>query len=144
MNDLVKQYDARPRYYDMEGNPIADTLTWAMMFESDDRQIGRTEYLHPPLVLIKRYTWWLARCVWKYVMTWERMPKRAAGRILISTVWLGIDHNFMMEGPPLIFETMVFDGNFGDRYCERYATKDEALAGHAKAVAWVKAGMRDA
>lgn len=28
---------------------------------------------------------------------------------LVSTVWLGIDHDFTGKGPPIIFETMVFD-----------------------------------
>jgi hypothetical protein len=27
---------------------------------------------------------------------------------VISTVWLGVDHNFGGKGPPIIFETMVF------------------------------------
>ena len=27
---------------------------------------------------------------------------------MVSTVWLGLDHNFSMSGPPIIFETMVF------------------------------------
>lgn len=26
----------------------------------------------------------------------------------LSTVWLGLDHNFFSQGPPLIFETMLF------------------------------------
>jgi hypothetical protein len=26
----------------------------------------------------------------------------------VSTVWLGIDHNFLLDGPPIIFETMRF------------------------------------
>lgn len=49
----------------------------------------------------------------------------------ISTVWLGLDHQFD-AGPPLIFETMVFPsrGELVDRECERYSTEAEALAGH--------------
>ena len=30
--------------------------------------------------------------------------------VFISTVFLGIDHNFNLEGPPLLFETMIFGG----------------------------------
>ena len=45
----------------------------------------------------------------------------------VSTVWLGLNHNFA-EGPPLIFETMVFGGP--EEYQERYATLEEANAGH--------------
>ena len=52
--------------------------------------------------------------------------------ILISTVWLGIDHNFSGKGPPIIFETMVFDSedDLTDLDVCRYATEEEALFGH--------------
>ena len=55
------------------------------------------------------------------------------GNIRISTVWLGMDHGFLLE-KPIIFETMVFShpkSGYGD-WCERYCTEDEALAGHYK------------
>lgn len=65
----------------------------------------------------------------------------------VSTVFLGLDHNFWGEGPPILFETMVFadDGCSDDLGQERYATWDEAVAGHERAVeklmAWIeKAG----
>lgn len=45
--------------------------------------------------------------------------------ILLSTVWLGINHNFSMQGPPLIFETMVFF-NEGDSPMWRYSTEAAA------------------
>jgi len=53
----------------------------------------------------------------------------------VSTVWLGLDYRFG-DGPPLIFETMVFRTKNGktedyhDLDCERYSTEAEALAGH--------------
>lgn len=54
---------------------------------------------------------------------------RADG-LFISTVFLGIDHSFG-EGPPLLFETMVFQGKDGREIdCQRYSTWDDALAGH--------------
>jgi hypothetical protein len=55
----------------------------------------------------------------------------------VSTVFLGIDHNFFGEGPPILFETMVFRDGAG---CEdeRYATWDEAEQGHARMVAQVE------
>lgn len=49
----------------------------------------------------------------------------------VSTVWIGLDHSFG-QGPPLIFETMVF-GSENDRSdvdCARYSTESEARAGH--------------
>lgn len=54
----------------------------------------------------------------------------------ISTVWLGLNHRYG-DGPPLIFETMVFplgaDGSvsdWGELDSDRYSTEAEALAGH--------------
>lgn len=68
--------------------------------------------------------------------------------VWVSTVFLGLDHSFTLNGPPILFETMVFwnggpagapvtdhDGNeiFG-----RYATRAEAQAAHEKAVVAAK------
>jgi hypothetical protein len=56
------------------------------------------------------------------------------GGVLVSTVLLCLDHSFG-SGPPLIFETMVFGpGSSADLDCVRYATKEEAEAGHAAMV----------
>jgi len=57
---------------------------------------------------------------------------------VISTVFLGLDHNFHDHGPPVLFETMVFNGNH-DGYCRRYSTQQEAMDGHAEIVAMVGA-----
>jgi hypothetical protein len=56
------------------------------------------------------------------------------GGVLVSTVFLGIDHNFDPAGPPLIFETMVFGGPY-DQETWRYATEAQALATHRQIVA---------
>lgn len=50
------------------------------------------------------------------------------GDIRVSTVFLGLDHNWG-NGPPLIFETMVFGGLL-DEEQDRYSTWDEAKIGH--------------
>ena len=55
----------------------------------------------------------------------------------VSTVFLGIDHRFTGDGPPILFETMVFGGEC-DGETWRYSTWDEAVAGHAQALAAVK------
>lgn len=51
------------------------------------------------------------------------------GEARVSTVFLGLDHNFGREGPPILFETMVFGGPC-DGEQNRYATWDEAAQGH--------------
>lgn len=55
----------------------------------------------------------------------------------VSTVFLGLDHSFS-DGPPLVFETMVFGGSFNDEM-DRYSTWEEAEAGHARMVERVRA-----
>lgn len=64
------------------------------------------------------------------------------GGIFVSTVWLGTDHSFG-TGPPLIFETMVFDRTTSasmanDLFMDRYSTEEQALAGHEAMVALVR------
>ena len=57
----------------------------------------------------------------------------------VSTVWLGMNHNWPGSGPPIIFESMAF-GLPGDvELCERYATEAQALAGHERMVAEARA-----
>lgn len=57
------------------------------------------------------------------------------GDVRISTVFLGIDHSFSMLGDaePILFETMIFGGPL-DEYQVRYATWEQAKAGHLVAV----------
>lgn len=57
---------------------------------------------------------------------------------MVSTVFLGLDHGWG-EGPPILFETMVFGGPL-DQEMERYCTWDEAVAGHERWVQRVKEG----
>lgn len=61
----------------------------------------------------------------------------------ISTVFLGLDHRLFGEGPPIVFETMVFEKEskihefFGKLYkfreemdVVRYSSWDDAFTGH--------------
>lgn len=58
----------------------------------------------------------------------------------VSTVDLGLDHSFG-GGPPLYFETMIFPKDTGaDMYCNRYTTREEALASHENLVKDLAAG----
>lgn len=75
----------------------------------------------------------------------RRVAETTVGRYWVSTVFLGLDHNFDPHGPPLIFETMIFDRADTDglstgveRECWRYPTEAAALAGHDQAVEVVK------
>jgi hypothetical protein len=65
--------------------------------------------------------------------TKRRVAYDVVGGVTVSTVLLGVDHNFFGEGPPIIFETMIFGGRY-DEYQERYATLEQARAGHDRAL----------
>lgn len=54
-------------------------------------------------------------------------------RVEVSTVFLGIDHNHFRDGPPLLFETMIF-GGVHDQYQERCTTWEQAEEQHKRVV----------
>jgi len=61
------------------------------------------------------------------------------GDVRVSTVFLGLNHAFFSE-EPLWFETMVFGGDH-DQDMERYATWEQAEAGHREVVRRLKEGL---
>lgn len=67
----------------------------------------------------------------------ERVVKRTElpNGLCVSTVFMGLDHRFGDDGPPLIFETMVFGGDEEvGGYQERYSTEKDAIYGHQRAI----------
>jgi hypothetical protein len=87
------------------------------------------------------------------VLEWEDWTKRHRRHIAetfirgyrVSTIFLGIDHNFSGVGPPLLFESMVFGPKMEPcnmpggvtwlfheslNYQPRYSTYNEAELGH--------------
>lgn len=66
------------------------------------------------------------------------VAKDQIGEIKVSTVFLGIDHNYISGGIPILFETMIFGGNL-DEDQWRYHTWEKAEDGHKNAVELVKA-----
>lgn len=63
------------------------------------------------------------------------------GNIYVSTVFLGLDHRFYGEGPPIVFESMIF-GPYGGNEQMRYSTWEEAEKGHALFVAEVEERLK--
>lgn len=77
-----------------------------------------------------------------------QMADTSTEHFRISTIFLCLDHNYSMDGPPICFETMVFDkqghtAKFPDGFefvahedfgQWRYATYEDAMAGHQQAV----------
>ena len=65
---------------------------------------------------------------------YKTVAKDTVGSYTVSTVWLGLDHNFVSNDDPIIFETMVFNAKGEDVYQKRYSTEQDARNGHAKIV----------
>jgi hypothetical protein len=64
------------------------------------------------------------------------------GESFISTVFLGLDHDFTGKGPPILWETMVFGGPLADDE-ERYTSEKLARDGHERMVSRVKYAGKD-
>ncbi len=61
----------------------------------------------------------------------------------VSTVFLGMDHGFRMDGGrPTLWETMIFRNGHGDEQW-RYTSVIAARAGHDAAVAFARATGRE-
>lgn len=95
----------------------------------------------------------------KDAMEWARWFEKAdryvahtkVGGVQISTVFLGLDHNFNSvhggggdEELPLLFETMAFaGGDWAGIDCERCGTWEEAEAQHAAMVEKVRRRIKE-
>jgi len=106
----------KPRFWILDGKEVVGTdnvLEWAKMFE-EGKRIVRQEDLKPMEKdgLLSPFSWFDCR---------------------VSTVFLGLDHSFRGEGPPDIFETMIFGGPL-DQETRRYSTWDDAEIGHLEMV----------
>lgn len=85
------------------------------------------------------------------LMAWGRWMDQSQKRVVaktdlpgdvhVSTVFLGLDHNFT-GGSPVLWETMIFGGPHGE-YQERYTSRADAERGHAVAVALAQSQAAD-
>lgn len=95
----------RPMYWILRGHtpePAADILAWGEFMERSEA----------------------ARRV-----ALDTIKQAESDPVHISTVFLGIDHNWLDNGLPVLFETRVFGGPLdGETY--RYTTWNAAMAGH--------------
>ncbi len=94
-------------YYDRNGDPI-DMATWGRLFGDRDYQV---------------------------VAQTNMIDARTGNNqdVLISTVWLGMNHNWG-TGPPLIFETMIFGLEELEDWQVRSPTEDHAQVVHSEAI----------
>jgi len=101
-----------------EAVPCEDVLTWAEAFERLDRQIALDYFNVADVNAIE-----------------------GSDRVRVSTVFLGLDHNHFDDGPPLLWETMIFGGQL-DGEQSRYTSRAEAVEGHQRMCRRVQASRR--
>jgi hypothetical protein len=57
------------------------------------------------------------------------------GEVTVSTAFLGLDHNRLGRGTPILFQTMIFGADGDSLHQNRCSTWEQAEAMHAEAVA---------
>jgi hypothetical protein len=95
---------------DAKGRPVPceDLLTWGRWFETSNHlRILRRTY----------FPKWLG-------------GHDGAERIFVSTVFLGLNHGFASDGPPVLWETMAFGTHSEYEPMDRYTSRWEAILGH--------------
>jgi hypothetical protein len=105
----------RPNYYKLVGRetvPVRNVLEWARYYDGAMNDRRRVDLT--------------------YLDT----------DVHVSTVFMGLDHNFTGQGPPILFETMIF-GSELDQSMRRYSTWDEAAAGHIALVEQLRKVLAD-
>jgi hypothetical protein len=79
--------------------------------------------------LVDLFTW--AR----WFGTAERIVcQETIGQNTVSTIFLGIDHSFMEEGPPILWETMTFGAKLNNEQMRCAGSKEQAEAMHEEMV----------
>lgn len=90
---------------------------------------GQTPVPEPDLL---RWAKWFETCE-------RRIRLTRVGHYHVSTVFLGLDHRFYGDGPPILFETMIFcETGEPNNYQTRCSTWLEAEQQHDAAVAEIR------
>lgn len=72
------------------------------------------------------------------------VAKTKVGDAYVSTVFLGVNHNFSGKGPPILWETMVFGGKHDQEWMDRCSgTWEQAEAMHQNMVNRLKRDLHE-
>jgi hypothetical protein len=73
------------------------------------------------------------------VVGYDELTDLNGDEVRVSTVFLGLDHGWS-GSKPILWETMIFGGENDQAYQERYASYEQAIEGHQKAINFIKTG----
>ena len=71
----------------------------------------------------------------------RRVAREQVGLSTVSTVFLGVDHSHTHGGPPILWETMVFDGRLNGSCTRCSGSREQALAMHQRMVKLVQEAL---
>lgn len=80
---------------------------------------------------VREWAQWFARAD-------RHVAQDMVGDVRVSTIFLGLDHQWGQSPEPILWETMIFGGAH-DEYQARYTSYEAAIAGHHRALALVRA-----
>ncbi len=103
-----------------EGDCTQTMLKWGMWYGTADRTVKKTRM---EVTVENRFT----------------LRAKKLGFIEVSTIFTGLDHGHGWTKKPLLFETMIFGGEF-DKQCWRCCTWGEAEQQHEEICELLKAG----
>jgi len=76
----------------------------------------------------------------------RKVRETLIGPFRVSTIFLGLDHSHDETGPPLFYETLVFDlvykSDLESQTMRRYATREKAIHGHDDEVKKIRDGSQ--
>ena len=114
-------------------NPIQveDTHAWARWFEImtrfDARHVGKNVIKAKPPFRKNKKCKRGPRKQSSSLLT--KLNRWRTEEVFVSTVFLGLDHNYHGSGKPILFETMIFGGRYND-FQKRYTSWDDAKKSH--------------
>lgn len=136
------------KYILVDGRPVIEDnlLKWAAFYENSESRVLRQDffvYKNRALVLIDEKTYRAAQEHKKRFdreLTVQELEHNRKARkkkvelggvpIKLSTIFLGIDQSYTDDGPPILWETMMFGVDHTDFGQHRYHNDTQALKGH--------------
>lgn len=142
IEEMLEGMGYASRWYtlDENGQPVRepDMLTAArwMHQHPEQKQLARTE-----LIPGREYRWpkhWYVDDPTGFEGKRMEIEHVENNGVVVSTVFLGLDHDYTGKGPPVLWETMIFGveilGSDEYDFQQRYSSREDALRGHKRAV----------
>lgn len=113
------------KYFDPSGRPIRQR-EWSRMFDQLQREMrqGVLENWGRKYTLVNEES----------MNDFGYIPK-----VEVSTIWLGLNHQFNVDESPLTWETLISGGDFADEMF-RYSTREQAFDDHERIVVALRNG----